>query len=165
MTKTLTCTWPRCNGPGASGYVPMQPAVRSYRYDMPLPLQPQGGSTTAVVESLIGGIVLHIRLPGAGEHGGVRVHIVLLLGLIALKLIDDLPAYLQVLGAPLFLEHGGHLGVVDIAPIERLVGDVPRIQRLIGVPGARGGTIHHALVLALSFPPHIRSVHQPRPRL
>src|SRR6516162_1348640 len=71
-----------------------------------LPLQPQRCNTTAIVEALVGGIVLHIRVPGGGKHTGVRVHVVLLLGLIALKRKNDLPACLQVFGAPLFLEHG-----------------------------------------------------------
>src|SRR5262249_32892096 len=84
----------------------------------PLPLQPQRSSTTAVVEALVGGIVLHIRLPGGGNHTGVRIHVVLLLGFIALKRKNDLPACLQVLGAPLFLEHGRDLGVVDVASVE-----------------------------------------------
>src|SRR5262247_886511 len=56
----------------------------SYAPPVRLALQPQGGSTTAVIEGLIWGIVLHIRLPGAGHHGGVGVHIVLLLSHIAL---------------------------------------------------------------------------------
>src|SRR5262245_38703826 len=47
-----------------------------------LPLQPQGSDPTAVVEGLVGGIVLHIGLPGGSERVGVRVHVVLLLGLI-----------------------------------------------------------------------------------
>ena len=89
---------------------PYAPPVR-------LAIQPQGGGTTAVVEGLVGGIVLHIRLPGAGHHGGVRVHIVLLLGHIALKLINELLARLQVPGAPLFLEQGRERRVVDIAPV------------------------------------------------
>src|SRR2546425_4733295 len=86
--STLRCQYPTTRSP------PYTLAVR-------LPLQPQGGSTTAVVESLIWGIVLHIWLPGAGHHGRVRVHIVLLLGLIALKLKYDFLACLQVSGPPL----------------------------------------------------------------
>src|SRR5262245_20599344 len=56
-----------------------------------LALQPQRGHPTAVVEGLVRSIVLHIRLPGAGHHGGGRVHVVLLLGHITLKLINELP--------------------------------------------------------------------------
>src|SRR5207244_10347084 len=97
---------------------------------------PQGGSTTAVVKGLARGIVLHIWLPGGSNHDGVRVHIVLLLGLIPLELINNSLARLQVLSPPLFFEHGRDLGVVDIAPVERMVWDVPRIQRAIWVPGA-----------------------------
>src|SRR5215475_12642346 len=94
-----------------------------------LAIQPQGGHTTAVVEALVGSIVLHIRLPGGGERVGVRVYIVLLLSLIALKLINDLSACLQVFGTPLCLEHGRDFGVVDMAPVEQMVWVVPCIQR------------------------------------
>src|SRR5207249_10161180 len=66
-----------------------------------LPLQPQRGHPTAVVEGLVGRIVLYIWLPGTSHHGRVRVYIVLLLRHIALKRIDELLAGLQVLGAPL----------------------------------------------------------------
>jgi hypothetical protein len=40
-----------------------------------LPIQPQQGHPTAVVEGLVGRIVLPIRLPGAGQHGGDHIHI------------------------------------------------------------------------------------------
>src|SRR6266566_2978716 len=61
-------------------YRGLTPVSPPYAFPACLPIQPQGSGTTAVVEGLVGGIVLHIRLPGAGHHGGVRVHIVLLLG-------------------------------------------------------------------------------------
>src|SRR5262245_43635290 len=69
----------------------------SHRRGRSLLIQPQGSGTTAVVEGLVGGIVLHIRLPAAGERVGVRVYIVLLLRFIPLKLVYDLLAGLQVL--------------------------------------------------------------------
>src|SRR5437867_2547180 len=136
----------------------MHRASPPYAPPVRLAIQPQGGSATAVIEGLVGGIVLHIRLPGAGHHGGGRVHIVLLLGLIPLKLSNDLLACLQGLGPPLFLEHGRDPGVIDIASVLRLVWNVPAIRRAIWVPGATGGTIHHALVLALRRSRHIRAV-------
>jgi hypothetical protein len=94
----------------------MHRASPSYAPPVRLSIQPQGGSTTAVIEGLIRGIVLHIRLPGASHHGGDDVHIVLLLGYIALKLINELLARLQVLGASLFLEQGRERRVVDLMP-------------------------------------------------
>src|SRR5713101_3124538 len=84
-----------------------------------LALQPQRGHTTAVVKGQVGGKVLHVRLPRAGEHDRDRVHIVLLLGGIALNVEDDFLPRLQVPGAPLFLEHGRELGVVDMAQVVR----------------------------------------------
>src|SRR5215470_18535811 len=39
-----------------------------YAPAMDLTIQPQRCSATAIVEGEVGGIVLHIRLPGASEH-------------------------------------------------------------------------------------------------
>src|SRR5215813_6490712 len=55
-----------------------------------LPLQPQRGSPPAVVEGGVGCIVFHIRLPGAGDHAGDGVHIILLRGHIALNVENEL---------------------------------------------------------------------------
>src|SRR5262245_23141292 len=68
-----------------------------------LPIEPQGRRAIAVVETVVGGEVFHIRLPGTGDHVGASVHIVLLLRRTALDVEDDLLARLQVLRAPLFL--------------------------------------------------------------
>src|SRR5205823_4832164 len=66
-----------------------------------LALQPQRSGAIAVVEAVVGGRVLHIRLPGGRDRGGVQVHIVLLLRHIALNVEDELLPCLQFLGAPL----------------------------------------------------------------
>src|SRR5689334_16341805 len=100
-----------------------------------LAIQPQGSHPTAEVEGVVGAIVLHIGLPGARDRDGVRVHIVLLLCHISLNRKNKLPAFLHVLGAPLFLKHGRELRVVDIAPVHRMVGDEPAIQRAIWIRG------------------------------
>ena len=86
-----------------------------------LALQPQRRGAIAVVEAVVGGKVLHIRLPGGGDCGGVQVHIVLLLRHIALNVEDELLPCLQFLGAPLLLEHGRELGVIDVTGGTRLL--------------------------------------------
>src|SRR5713226_10781135 len=55
-----------------------------------LPVQPQRRGAIAVVEAVVGGKVLHIRLPGGRDRGGVQVHIVLLLCHIPLNVEDEL---------------------------------------------------------------------------
>src|SRR5215471_10112135 len=84
-----------------------------------LAIEPQSSSTTAVVEGEVGGKVLYIGLPRAGDHARVCIHIVLLLCSIALNVEDDFLARPQVLGAPLFFEHGRDLGIVDMAQVVR----------------------------------------------
>jgi hypothetical protein len=59
-----------------------------------LPLQPQCGDATAIVKAMLGGKVLHVRLPGARDRDGVQVYIVLLLRDIALNVEDELLARL-----------------------------------------------------------------------
>src|SRR6266567_816729 len=115
---------------------------------LPLPVQPQRGGATAVIEREVGGIMLHIGLPGARDHARSEVHIVLLFCSVALKLPDELLARLQVLGPPLLLEHGRELGVVDMAAIARLLWEIHAIGRAIGFPGDGDRTHGHALIFA-----------------
>src|SRR5262249_29183867 len=91
--------------------------ARSRAVVVELAIQPQGGDTTAVVEGEVWGVVLHIWLPGTGDHPRKQIHIVLLLRRIALKVDQDLLAHLWVLGSSLLLQHGHQLGVVDMAAV------------------------------------------------
>src|SRR5205085_8666370 len=100
-----------------------------------LSLQPQGSGTAPVVEGDIGAIVLDIWRPGRRGHIDAHVHVVLLLRHIVLDVEDDFPARLQVLGAPLFLEHGRERGVIDVGSVPRGVGGIGAIQREIRFPG------------------------------
>src|SRR5262249_52680814 len=113
------------------------------------PLQRQGRGTIAVVEAVVGSKVLHIRLPGGGDRVRVQVHIVLLLGYIALNVEDELLARLQVFGASLQLQHGREGGVIDVTRVPRGVRGIGAIQPAIRFPGDAGGTPHYALELAL----------------
>src|SRR6266581_2611253 len=74
-----------------------------------LAVQPQRRHATTVIEGKVRRVILHIRLPGAGEHNGDGEHIVLLLCNIALNVKDELLARLQVLGPSLLLQHGHEL--------------------------------------------------------
>src|SRR6266700_3541989 len=79
---------------------------------MRLSLQPQGSGTAPVVEGDIGAIVFDIWCPGRRGHIDAHVHVVLLLRRIALDVEDDFSARLQVLRAPLCLEHGRERGII-----------------------------------------------------
>ena len=111
------------------------------RSALPLAVQPQRGGGIAVVQEEIGGIVLHRRLTGAGEHPAVQIHIVLLCRRIALNVEDALLARRQVRRPPLLHDHRRERGVVDVAAVARLVGDVRSVQHAIRLP-ARGKRPH-----------------------
>src|SRR5919202_555755 len=82
-------------GPMA-GTRPTAGQVQPFMSPPSLPVQPQRGGAIAVVEAVVGGKVLHVRLPGGGDRRGVQVHVVLLLRGIALDGVDELLARLQV---------------------------------------------------------------------
>jgi hypothetical protein len=111
-----------------------------------------------VVEGHVRGKVLHVRLPGTGEHVGVGVHIVLLLRRIALDVENELLARLQGLRAPLLLQHRRDLGVIDVAAVARLVGRIQAVQHTIRFPGNTDGPHGHAVELAHERRREIRSI-------
>ena len=115
---------------------------------MNLAIQPQRCSATTVIEGHVGRIILHIGLPGAGDHARSCVHVVLLLCSVALKLKDEFLARLQIPGLPLLLEHCRDLGVANMAAITRLVWDIHAIGRAIWFPGDGHRSHGHALILA-----------------
>ena len=123
-----------------------------------LALQPQRRSAPAEVEGRVGRIVLHVRLPGAGDDPRVRVHIVLLRCHIPLNVKNELLARLQVLGPPLLLEHRCELGVVDMAAVARLVGRLHAVEHAIWFPGNAQGTHGQPLELAQERGSHIRPI-------
>ena len=69
--------------------------------DSRLALQPQRGGATAEVEREVGGIVLHIGLPGGRDHLGDQVHTVLLLCHQPLDVVNAALARREVLGSAL----------------------------------------------------------------
>src|SRR5262249_39905380 len=123
-----------------------------------LALKPQCRGTAAVVEGRVGSVVLDIRLPGAGDTYGVKVHVVLLLRNMPLDVEDDLPARLQILRAPLFLEHGRDRGIVDVTAVAPLVRRIQSIQHTIRLPGNTEGTEGQPLELAGKRRRHIGAV-------
>src|SRR5262245_57977649 len=115
-----------------------------------LSLQPHLGDATTVVEGEVVGKVLHIWLPGTGDHHREQIHIVLLLSGVALKVGEDFLARLRVLGAPLLLCHGRDFGFIDMAAVARLVGRIRSVQRAVPFPGDGEGAYSHAFELALA---------------
>src|SRR5712691_7137139 len=93
-----------------------------------LPIQPQRGGAPTVVEGGVGRIVLHVGLPGAGDHVGAGVHIVLLRCYIPLNVENELLPRLQVSRTPLCLQHGRERGVIDMAAVARLVRRIHAVE-------------------------------------
>src|SRR5919109_583164 len=142
---------------GTSGFLPpalcslSPPAAR-------LALQPQRRSASAVVEGGVGRIVLHIWLPGTSDRVGIGIDIVLLCCHIPLNIENKLPAYFQVAGTPLFLEHGRELGIIDMAAVARLVGGIHAVEHAIRFPGNTQRPHGQALELAQIRGSHISTI-------
>ena len=99
-----------------------------------LPSQPRHGEATAVVEGRVMGIVLHLRLPGAGYDERGQVAIVWLLHGIALNVKAELLTCLWLLQSPLLLPHRRHLRVVDMAAVAQLVGRIRAVStHILGI--------------------------------
>src|SRR5882724_1685641 len=166
--RIIRYPFPRCPGRSyscsspAKG-TPSQTACRREGWCLPrsalaLPIEPQRGGAPAIIVGGVGSIVLHIGVPRAGEARAVEVHIVLLLRDIPLQVKNKLLARLAVLGAPLFLEHGRKLRVVDMAAVAQLIWGIQAIQHAIWLPGIADGGEGHAVELAFVCRGHIGAV-------
>src|SRR6266404_7221116 len=98
------------------------PALRRSRRLSPatLPIQPGRQETPTVVVADVGGVVLQRALPDGDLHGRRHLDVVLLLGEVALDLVDDLAPLGDVLSAALANQHVGHDGVIDVALVLEL---------------------------------------------
>src|SRR5438093_8691818 len=121
-------------------------------------IEPERGGAAAVVEARVRRVVLHIGLPGSGDAYGVEIDVVLLLGGITLDVADELPAGFQLPDAHLLLQHPRQLGVIDVAAVAPLLGQVHPIERTAWFPGYRARAHRQALELSLRRRRHVGAV-------
>src|SRR6185503_13073802 len=102
-----------------------------------LAVQPRGHQPPAVVVADVRSVVLERGVPDRDVHAGVRRDVVLLLGQVALDLVDDL-APLDGIGRPALADQQiGRHRVVDVALVARLLGIVVAVQERVGLEERR----------------------------
>src|SRR6266511_4414385 len=120
--------------------------------------EPECGGPAAVVEARVRRVVFHMGLPGSDDANRVEIDVVLLLGGIPLDVEDELPADFQLPDAHLLLQHPGQLGVIDVAAVARLLGQVHPIEGAVWFPGDRERAHRNALELSLRRRRHVGAV-------
>src|SRR5262245_32128856 len=106
----------------------MRELLPKVRRSWGLLVEPGGHQAPAVVVPEVGPVVLQRRRPR--RHVDLRgvLHVVLLLGEVALDVVDDLLPLRRVQRAPLLHEHVGDHGIVDVALVLQLAGVVLPVQ-------------------------------------
>src|SRR5689334_20959704 len=121
-------------------------------------LEPECGAAVTVVEARVRRVILHVRLPGPGETGAVEIHIVLLLGGVALDVENELPPRFEVPGPHLLLQHRDDRGVADVARVATLLRHVHAIEVAVWLPGDAERAHRKPLVLTVERGGHIGAV-------
>src|SRR5881397_2190391 len=112
-------------------------------------IQPGGHEAAAVVVAEARRVVLEGAFPYADVDAGRHLHVVLLLGQMALDVEDDLAPLGHVGGAPLAHQHVGHHRVVDVALVLELAGIVLTEEEVVGLEEPRLRAVGHGVELAV----------------
>src|SRR5437879_2998766 len=109
----------------------------TYRFsNARLAVEPGRQQAAAVVVAHVRSVVLERAFPDGDVHAGRHLHVVLLLGQVALDVVDQLAPLGNVEGAPLAHEHVGDDRIVDVALVLQLVGVVLADQEVVGLQEA-----------------------------
>src|SRR6266851_7449097 len=123
-----------------------------------LPLEPGGHQAPAVVVAHVGSVILDRGVPHRDLDRGRHLHVVLLLGQVALDLPDDLAALHRIRGAPLADQHVGHDRIVDVPVVLDLARVVLAVEEVVGLLEAGLGAEGHRVVLAVERGRDVRAV-------
>src|SRR5207249_5420354 len=122
------------------------------------PVEPRRHEPAAVVVAHVRPVVLERALPDRDVDAGRHLHVVLLLGQVALDVVDDLAALGDVGRAPLADQHVGHHRVVDVALVLELFRVVLAEQEVVRLQEPRLGPEGHRLELAVEARRDVRAV-------
>src|SRR5438309_1896312 len=112
----------------------------TYRFrNARLAVEPGRRQAAAVVVAHVRSVVLERAFPDGDVHAGRHLHVVLLLGQVALDVVDQLAAPGDVERAPLADEHVGHHRVVDVALVLELFRVVLAEQEVVRLQEPRLG--------------------------
>src|SRR6185503_7472686 len=93
-----------------------------------LTIEPGGDEPPPIVVAEVRRVVLEGAVPDAHVYGRRHLHVVLLLGEVALDLEDQLLALGEVRGPALADEQVGHDGVIEVALVLELTGVVLAVE-------------------------------------
>src|SRR2546422_10770208 len=111
--------------------------------------EPGGHQPAAVVVAEARRVVLQRALPDADVHARGHLHVVLLLGQMALDVEDDLAPLGEVDRPSLADEQVGHHGIVDVALVLELFPVILAEEEVIGLEEPRLRPVRHRVELAV----------------
>src|SRR5262245_14430904 len=114
-----------------------------------LPFQPGRHQPATVVVAHVRGVVPERAVPDSDVDLGGHLYVVLLLGQVALDVVNDLPPLGHVQGPPLAHEHVGHHGIVDVTLVLQLLGIILAEEEVVRLQEPRLGPEGHRLELAI----------------
>src|SRR6266705_2713566 len=116
-----------------------------YRWSTVSAIEPGCDQSPAVVEAEVRAVVLQRAVPDGGVRRGAERHVVLLVGQVALDVVDQLAALGDVERAPLPEEEIGEHRVVDVALVLGLAGIVLAVEKVVGIEEGRLWPVGHRL--------------------
>src|SRR5258705_1498477 len=132
--------------------------LRRYRLSTGSAIEPGREQTAAPVVAEIGHVVLEGAVPDADVDAGGCVDVVLLVGGVALDLVEHLAPFGHVRGAPLADHQIPQHGIVDVALVLELVGHVRAEEVVVGVEERCLRAEGHGFVLAVERGADVRPV-------
>src|SRR5437660_1338288 len=122
--------------------------VARYRRSTASAVEPGRDQSPAVVEAEIRAVVLERGVPHRRVRRRAELHVVLLVGQVALEVVDDLAALDVVIRAPLAEQEVGEGRIVHVALVPRLAGIVLAVEAVVGIEERRLRAVGHGFELA-----------------
>src|SRR5438093_10309293 len=122
--------------------------VARYRGSTASAVEPGRDQAPAVVEAEVRAVVLECGVPHRRVRRRAELHVVLLVGQVALEVVDDLAALDVVVRAPLAEQEVGEGRIVHVALVPRLAGIVLAVEEVVGIEERRLRAVGHGFELA-----------------
>src|SRR5256885_3386025 len=122
--------------------------VARYRRSTASAVEPGRDQSPAVVEAEVRAVVLECGVPHRRVRRRAELHVVLLVGQVALEVVDDLAALDVGVRAPVAEKEVGEGRMVHVALVPRLAGIVLAVEEVVGIEERRLRAVGHGFELA-----------------